>query len=158
MMVKVFSFDLRIEDPAPRAVRARGAVYSPSGGRLVRVEGLQRQFSPEEDALDFDEDFGATIGLTLADVVHSAAWSEALPLTVAVHECAGPCLKLYEIVEGGVKRRLLMVIGGEDGRRYVLSVQGGASPPRGDLQKLAEVVGVDRREVEKLLASGLESP
>jgi len=158
MRVKVFAFRLRITDPLPRSVAVRGALYLADRGRLRAAEKiLERAFSWEEDALDFDSEFGSALELSSADVMHAIDGGE-FECSVSVYDVEGVLLKVYDVLEGGVRFALLIVVNakGEAPEQLYCERLPSAGRPEGVYTRVAPLLGVPEEEIRSLLTDARE--
>lgn len=114
MRLKAFSFEARASEPKPLDVRVDSRAYEVRGGRAAKLSCPKRPFSLE-DALDFDVEFGDTLQLTYADVVHGSFSCRVLDceaggdavIKVLDAQLSGQRVKLFIVLtveEGGVRR------------------------------------------------------
>jgi len=154
MRVKVFAFRLRITDPLPRSVAVRGALYLVDRGRLRATEKvLERAFSWEEDALDFDSEFGSTLELSSADAMHAIDGGE-FECSVSVYDVDGRALKVYDVLEGGERFALLIVVNaeGEVPEQLYCERLPSAGRLEGIYTRVAPLLGVPEEEIRSLLS------
>lgn len=153
MIVKVFNFSVSLSEPSPRTVEVKGRLYAIENQELIEVQGTTRGFIPSEDALHFDLDFGDVLQLSITDIVHGAPLSE-FGCKVSIHEAEGTALKLYDVLDNNLPKKLIMVFelkGGEVLKRYARSITSRAEW-RSRKTEIAQLLGVRESELSKLIA------
>ncbi|RLF05622.1 MAG: hypothetical protein DRK00_03910 [Thermoprotei archaeon] len=110
MRLKAFSFEAKASEPRPLDVRVDTRVYEARRGRAVRLRCDERPFSLD-DALDFDLEFGDTLQLTYADVVHGTFSCRVLDCDAA----GDVIVKVLDARLGERRVKLFIVLAVEEG-------------------------------------------